>query len=142
VDRYNGSMKRRSALLALGAATLLPTGGFAGRLGPLGASVIRNEPKEWGRWWISRKICCVNPFFPRDGRETIYRPYERLARTDTVGAYLDVSLYLYREAYARRRPNLPTDFHAYLVQRIPESRYLESFNPASKIDAFGMIVPA
>ena len=139
--RYNGAMKRRSALLTLGAATLLPTVG----LGSLGAAVKPNDPREWGRLrpgWD--KICCgVNPCFPRDGRETIYRPYERFARTDTVGAYLDASLRLYRDVYAGRRSDLPIDFHAYLSQRVPNSQYLALYaDPADKIDAFGMIVPA
>jgi hypothetical protein len=136
-------MKRRSALLALGAATLLPTVG----LGPLGVTVKPNDPAEWGRLrpgWD--QICCgINPHFPVDGRETIYRPYERFARTDTVGAYLDVTAYLWGQGapYRGTYRDLPADFFAYLGQRVTSHRALElDADPADKIDAFGNIVPA
>ena len=136
VTRYNVNMKRQSALLVIGAAALLPTV----RLERLQAAVRRNNPQEWGRWWISQEICCVNPFYPRDGRETIYRPYERFARTDTVGAYLDVRPYLWGAPQGRTLRGLPADFDVYLMQRIPEHRYLEFENPSDKIDAFGKLV--
>jgi hypothetical protein len=132
-------MRRRSALLAIGAVAVLPSAGLAGPRGPR-----RNDPREWSRWWIGQASCSVNPFFPRDGRETIYQPYERFARTDTVGAYLDVSAYLcaqggpHRSAYRK----LPDDFCHYLGQRIPWNQCLWECNQANRIDAFGMIVPA
>jgi len=134
-------MKRRSALLTLSAATLFP----AITLEPSGASVIPNDPREWGRrrpgWDV---ICCgINPCFPTDGRETIYRPYERFARTDTVGAYLDVEAYLFGEPHRGAHRDLPRDFSAYLRQRVPNPQYLWLYaKPSDTIDAFGMIVAA
>src|ERR1700676_322105 len=98
-------MKRHQALLTFGAVILLPA--IAEPPAVIAASVKPNDPVEWNRWWISKRICCVNPFFPLDGRETIYRPYEQCARTDTVGAYLDVLVSICRERYAGRLTNLP-----------------------------------
>lgn len=131
-------MKRRSALLTLGAATLLPPVGFE----PVRASVIPNDPREWGRLrpgW-DKISCGINPCYPTDGRETIYRPYERFARTDTVGAFLDVEAYVWGEPHKEKYRDLPADFSAYLRQRIPNPQYLWLYaKPSDRIDAFGMI---
>ena len=129
---YNGGMKRRTALITLSAVALLPTVGQ-------GAAVKQNDPSEWGRlrpgWDL---ICCgINPHYPTDGRETIYPPYERLARTDTVGAFLAA---YDRLSEAPRR--LPADFCLYLGQRVPSAYWFGFANPADRIDAFGRIVPA
>jgi hypothetical protein len=79
----------------------------------MGVLRAANDPAEWRRFW-DHGITDVNPWWPIDGRETVYDPYEALAPTDTVGAY--------REAVARveaRDGSLPADFAHYLAQRLP-----------------------
>lgn len=132
--RYNGAVKRRSALVVIGAALTLPTMSLELRAG----LATRNDPREWGRWWISDKITCINPFYPRDGRETIYRPYERFAGTDTVGAFLGV----YDSLCCGQQTGFPEDFSSYLQQRVASIDYLLTYaDAADRVDPFGMIVP-
>src|ERR1700688_539520 len=110
-SRYNGIMKRRFALLTIGTVILLPTVG----LEPLGVSVRRNDPADWHRWWWS-SITHVHPTYPREGRETISRRYERSARTAPVGSYLDVTACLWGEPYRGTYHDLPDDFNDYLIR--------------------------
>jgi hypothetical protein len=102
-----------------------------------------NDPNEWKRDW-EQPINHASPRFPLDGRETIYDPYEAYARTDSWRALL--------EATRRVRagdPALPTDFDAYLSQRVifvisdpPEPSIEENSTSATMIDRFGVLYEA
>jgi hypothetical protein len=72
-----------------------------------------NVPAEWDTAWPSI-VNHQKTWWPIDGRETIYEPYERFASTTTVGEL--------RSALARVAagdPALPADFASYLRQRCP-----------------------
>ena len=74
-----------------------------------------NDPAQWTEQWDKgprEHSGHINPFYPTDGRDTIYEPYEAYASTGTIGGYLAA-----RERALDGDPALPKDFGAYLSQR-------------------------
>jgi hypothetical protein len=99
--------------------------------------IRKNDPGEWQRTWLPEGMSnSGSATYPRDGRETIYDPYEVHAPTTTVGGYL--------AAVAAAMPHgtppparFPEDFAYYLLQRTPTLFGLEHYPPETPIDRFG-----
>jgi hypothetical protein len=99
----------------------------------------KNVPAEWSRSWQKSDDpldMYGSATYPRDGRETIFDPFEAFACTSTVGDFLIA----YQRA-ERGDPTLPDGFQHYLRQRTsnPE-RIFFVCEPDDRIDRFGDVV--
>ncbi len=96
-----------------------------------------NEPTEWTKEW-TRGVSGVHPTYPTDGRETVYEPFERVAPTDTVRAYLKAAL-----RASRGDKGLPAGFQDYLTQRVPTAVHFGSQSVPLEcgIDRCGRVTP-
>ena len=104
----------------------------------------QNDPALWNRRWVDGlekrdHTGIVNPYYPTDGRDTIYDPYEKIAPTKTVGEYLAA---FERVENRDAPPEWPKDFGAYLSQRTewpPEQ--LRQMPPETALDRRGRPMP-
>lgn len=98
--------------------------------------VKKNDPTEWTRSWHQDDDpldMYGSDTFPRDGRETIFDPYEALAPTTTVGEYALAS-----QRVEDGDMTLPADFGDYLQQRVQSPWWMmRSCELDYKINRFG-----
>ena len=98
-----------------------------------------NDQKVWRTRWVFpehfKHAGHINPYYPTDGRETIYDPYEAIAPTKTVGEYHDAS-----ERAMSGDPALPKDYRAYLAQRIQERNQIRGLPRETPLDRRGLPV--
>jgi hypothetical protein len=76
-----------------------------------------NDPADWGKTWRDPRedpntTAHINPWYPTDGRDTVYPPYERLAPTGTIGELVAAS-----KRVRDDDPTLPPKYASYLAQR-------------------------
>jgi hypothetical protein len=92
-----------------------------------------NEPNEW-RNVAPPDQTHLHATFPRDGRQTIHRPYEYAQPTTSVGDYLRAA-----DRVRRGDPALPRDYADYLAQRVPSARHFADLPPFLPIDEYGNV---
>lgn len=105
---------------------------------------MKNIPADWATAHKGAPgvIDEMNATWPRDGRETLYPPYEQYAPTTTVGDYFEAQDRCakdFENVMKGQKAHFPLDFTLYLAQRVQSAWTLRQYPDDTKIDKYGRV---